>query len=1102
MRNKKILCYRQIIALALSLVMLISLAGCKKEDSPLIDQPMNVVDANDAITKLAEAEADYGYENALSELTEKSTSTINGDSYYRLQQNYQGIPVYGSTVVCATDGDGNVTSITGNVQDIDQNINLTPSITSEQAHESIRAYVTEVLEQADTDITISEPITCIYNGSELAYVYTITMDGSFFETHEVLVGAHDASILEWNTYAASFDTNQDVLEAADVNCEFDDSHNLRLADPSRNHSVHYLDLKTSQEYPMVEDVVGNSDFLATADPDQTASGETHALAHLAQISDFYADVLGRQSYNNQEAPVYLFSCDADLLADQGKSLACPEYGVIMLGAPVNRFSEHLGKAMDLIAHEYAHLVFQTEVGLSQDLDVTSVNEGIADIFGNLIELYVDGEQDPSWPLAEDAGYNKYNMADPMTMDSYGNEEHDNAQILSHSAYLMWNGIDNDGSKKLTVQQLAELWYRAVLMMPSNCNFNDCRQLVELAATSMELSTDQIECVSEAFDTVGITGTAKESFIALYDLALDSTLSVYGGNGALYDNYTLTITGNTTIYGPVVEKVNSSYNRTRTITSAEPCELNLPQGIYEFTISDNANPSATSKFTVCVQNNDGDANLDVFTNFGSTAVKGTISEIKVVNGVETNVPVTNAVVKVYSHTLESIVETIDMSETEGFFEVFLPVGNYSFAVEAEGYISSTTSFEVTADQSEYLEIVLKADTQKQLSAVVTYQDGKKSEEYHFTYNDLGQVIGLVAYRYEDGTAVKWYTQNYEYDGNGNPILTKHIGSRGSVQIYQYQYDYDSEGRITGYSTIEYYEDTPGPSDTYIFSYDDQGRVIERRNEYGSSVEEFSYDDSGNTIYKSTDLYWGDGHFIETTVYDYTYDPLVISTHTSESEEYGNSSSKSISFKPHWNLTIASGTIGDACSFDVDSSGYLLRVVDASGNNVFVCNYQEALTGNSEYMDWYKQVLQTHPEATKHSYTSGGEVREYQYDTTYTLYDIDKDGTPELIVQEDLSNYYVYTMSGSGAALCGKFYWSYADCLYAYDENGLVVHDGGIGSMRLEYLWLYELSNGVLDSSRYIISTEESSDDELYDCLKSFTRITNFCPITDYSLLEGA
>ena len=41
----------------------------------------------------------YGYKNAFSELTEKDISVVDGDSYYRLQQNYKGIPVYKRTVV-------------------------------------------------------------------------------------------------------------------------------------------------------------------------------------------------------------------------------------------------------------------------------------------------------------------------------------------------------------------------------------------------------------------------------------------------------------------------------------------------------------------------------------------------------------------------------------------------------------------------------------------------------------------------------------------------------------------------------------------------------------------------------------------------------------------------------------------------------------------------------------------------------------------------------------------------------------------------------------------------------------------------------------------
>ena len=612
MERNRLFC--RFAALSVGTVMLLSLASCAKEPAETT-APKEPVTAEKAITQLQEQSEALGFDNALDELEEKNTASIGGDTYIRLQQYYEGIPVYGKTIVYAANEQGELTSVTGNVQDIDPDIDLTSTVIPEQAQESIRAYAAEVLEQENTNISYSEPNACIYNGNKLAYLYTVTMDGNFFAAHEVLVDAHDASILEWNTYAASFDTNQDVLEAADVACESDDSNNFRLADTRRNHRVYYLDLETTIQYPTLEAVVGNDDFLATAVPDQTASGETYALADLAQISDFYADVLGRQSYDNRGGTVYLFSCDADLLADNGKSLAYPEYGVIMLGEPVSIFSEPLGKAMDLVAHEYAHLVFQTEVGLSTGLDVTSVNEGIADIFGNLIELYVNGEQDTSWPLAEDAGYVKYNMADPLTMASYGNEEHDNAQILSHSAYLMWNGIDGTESKRLSEQQLAELWYRAVLMMPSDCDFILCRQLVEVAAQSMEGLTDQQRaCVREAFDRVGIASSRDDDFHADYLLAEDATLTVYDQNNEPYSGYTLRFSGSIDmkeIASNMTPDIGWVVNRTVTVEEAGPYVLDLPQGRYTLTITD---PHYDETYTIYVEISDEytETNIDLIT----------------------------------------------------------------------------------------------------------------------------------------------------------------------------------------------------------------------------------------------------------------------------------------------------------------------------------------------------------------------------------------------------------------------------------------------------------------------------------------------------------
>lgn len=225
-----------------------------------------------------------------------------------------------------------------------------------------------------------------------------------------------------------------------------------------------------------------------------------------------------------------------------------------------------------------------------------------------------------------------------------------------------------------------------------------------------------------------------------------------------------------------------------------------------------------------------------------------------------------------------------------------------------------------------------------SSIVLYANGSKSEEYFFSYNSSHQVIGLECYRYENGEATKWFSQKYEYDENGNPTLIEHTFSQGT-QKYQYVYDYNSSGQITGYSYAEYYRDALGPTDYYTFSYDGDC-VSERHNKDGSSIEKFSYDESKNIVYETAEFEHGDGHFDESTTFDFTYAPFVIYTHTSESKEYGNSSGKSIVFMPHWNLSPASCGIDNSCSLHVNASGDLVRVTNANGDNICTINYQES------------------------------------------------------------------------------------------------------------------------------------------------------------------
>ena len=66
-----------------------------------------------AISAVQDVAKELGLENAAKELTAKSTNTVDGLTYYKLQQNYQGIPVYGSTFVVVSDDNGTAKGLTG-----------------------------------------------------------------------------------------------------------------------------------------------------------------------------------------------------------------------------------------------------------------------------------------------------------------------------------------------------------------------------------------------------------------------------------------------------------------------------------------------------------------------------------------------------------------------------------------------------------------------------------------------------------------------------------------------------------------------------------------------------------------------------------------------------------------------------------------------------------------------------------------------------------------------------------------------------------------------------------------------------------------------------
>lgn len=596
--------------------------------------------ADEAIRQLEKMSDEFGYENALSELTEKSTTVIDGDSYYRLQQNYQGVPVYGSTVVCVTDENGKVISVTGNVVDIETSSGIMPTVSKDDVNESIHNYL-EVRIGADGShaeiVSLDNKALCIYalddNGEHrLAYCLNLGI-------YEFVIDAHTAEVLCCTQTIYEEITSSIGYAASDVDrnngfsIEKRGEHYYVMSDSSRGLAVYTFNGRISKDdkgfwedrATLVEstDVIfGNTEAESALEYEEGAE----LLLNVTAIHDYFTS-LGFSSLASDTRLYYNDGYDSGENALGGK---VDGHGVISMGAETGV------RCIDVIAHEYTHFVSRELVGWIGNCENGALNEAMSDIFGEIIESKVTGKEidwmmdeyrnikEPFWlrnPIVYKGVYWQ-ETSDPSKDNDYG-YVHNNSTVISHSAYLMWNGIDGNASKKIDTDKLAKLWYRAMLMMPSDCDFSTCRQMVEWAALSVDgMSDAQRQCIAEAFDTVGIYA-AKLSPEILIDcdqnVTPDAVLKVYNVDGKLHPRYTVEITGTIAEHElsystNIISDVGFYYESTKTILSAEPFELNLPDGYYTFKITDKNNPQYEYIFTVSVSDQGTEKDIKLHTDF--------------------------------------------------------------------------------------------------------------------------------------------------------------------------------------------------------------------------------------------------------------------------------------------------------------------------------------------------------------------------------------------------------------------------------------------------------------------------------------------------------
>ena len=354
------------------------------------------------------------------------------------------------------------------------------------------------------------------------------------------------------------------------------------------------------------------------------------MSRLSSVYDFWSTELQRNSYDGANGSISAVYDDYKRILLSGDTTNASSYTYTDYPFTVLSFGTDNGLTLDTIAHEFTHSVEHSISNMSYVGESGALMEAYSDIFGEIVEDWSnDGElnnncdwvhhdirnmkspSESSSPLPDT--YQGDNWKDTSDT-SKGNDNggvHTNNTVISHAAYLMNTGIGgNPAFESLDTKDIANLFYATLFTLPSDCNFEQFRTLIQNTANILceqgVLTEKQKMCVSNAFFQVGVE---SGSLLA----ASEITLNVYDINGEIYDNYTLQVLYNDT---------ETSYEGTNVNSDG----ISFPElGSYQLRIIDNSNEENVTELSVQVIGDKGVKQIPVYTQCGVTDINEFISE---------------------------------------------------------------------------------------------------------------------------------------------------------------------------------------------------------------------------------------------------------------------------------------------------------------------------------------------------------------------------------------------------------------------------------------------------------------------------------------------
>lgn len=560
---------------------------------------IEITDSSSALEAITSVQDMIGIENAQEELKPSSVDAVTDHTYYRFQQYYKDIPVCGRNIVVVSGADRQASLLTSNYIKIQDMVNTEVNVTAQQIQQSVHHY----FETSDIKISeIDNHNIVIYsfgddNEPVLAYRLEILYGDVVYE---MIVDLQDAEIL--NVRELTMPVSEKVYSSdsgiATMGWKNDSGRYLLYNEEYNINIFDVANINTrAKNGEIKEDFTEYGISTISADTNKFDEQAIILLDNMIKFNEYY-NALGDKGFDSVHAAINCSYDNGNNASGGGIVKNDKRMAAILVGSNMD------ASQLDILGHEYTHAITGSIIDLnsSQSVETGAIGEGISDIFGELIEGKVLNKNIPNWYLNNSAASLYRNISDPqdsgnkekITENSKIDSEYEYSTVISHAAYLMWNGGKSGLDLfKIDIDKLAHLWYRSLYIMQSDATFNQCANAVILTAETMqnsgELTQAQVACVRRAFESVGIYA---DMLLSLTESSTNGAkVNVIDINGNSLSNYYLKVTDQ-----------DSNIITDGEFTSSDPYIIDVDEnGIYNFTVKKTKSSSAEFNYKVRILN---------------------------------------------------------------------------------------------------------------------------------------------------------------------------------------------------------------------------------------------------------------------------------------------------------------------------------------------------------------------------------------------------------------------------------------------------------------------------------------------------------------------